>query len=131
MTEWRKRPIRRARGLRRDTTDAEAVLWRHLRNRSLAGRKFRRQHSLGRYIVDFVCLETFLVVEVDGGQHAADKDRDVRRTEWLNSEGFRVLRFWNNEVLSNIDGVLITIESALKGPHPNPLPRAGVLPRTD
>jgi very-short-patch-repair endonuclease len=112
--------------LRRAATDAEMALWLELRARRLEGFKFRRQWTLGRYVVDFCCLEKGLVVEVDGGQHS--EDRDARRTAWLMGEGYRVLRFWNNDVLTNMDGVLGTILMALReeeDPHPNPLPRAG------
>jgi very-short-patch-repair endonuclease len=86
-------------------TDAERLLWRHLRQRQMAGLKFRRQHPLGRFIVDFVCIEAALVIEVDGGQHGEREAEDAARTAWLNSQGYRVLRFWNNEILDNIDAV--------------------------
>jgi very-short-patch-repair endonuclease len=115
--------------LRRNATDAEQVLWRELRARRLGGHKFRRQWTIGPYIADFCCVEGGVMVEADGGQHNPEKDR--ARTAYLHSEGFRVLRFWNNDILSNLDGVLLTILDALGGPkkeedpHPNPLPRAG------
>jgi very-short-patch-repair endonuclease len=86
-------------------TDAERLLWRHLRQRQVEGYKFRRQHPVGHYIVDFACLEGCLIVEVDGGQHADRKGYDRERTAWLEEQGFRVLRFWNTDVLGNIDGV--------------------------
>jgi len=101
--------VANARRLRRRLTDAERALWRNLRDRQLDGHKFRRQHPLGRFVVDFVCLEEKLVVELDGGQHALQKNADAARTAWLNREGYRVLRFWNNEVLRNTDGVLAEI----------------------
>lgn len=85
-------------------TDAERLPWRHLRQRQVAGQKFRRQHPMGNYIVDFACLEASLIVEVDGGQHADRQEYDRERTAWLEGRGFRVLRFWNNEVLTNIEG---------------------------
>ena len=97
-----------ARSLRRNATDAERTLWRMLRNRRLNGRKFRRQQRMGRYIVDFVCQDARLVVELDGGQHANDTPE---RTQSLEGAGYRVLRFWNNDVLNNLDGVLQTIET--------------------
>jgi very-short-patch-repair endonuclease len=101
--------------LRRNQTDAERFLWSRLRNRALAGHKFRRQVRLGGFIVDFVCFERQLVVELDGGQHAecSHQIKDHARTAWLVSQGYRVLRFWNNEILDNIEGVLVTITEAL------------------
>jgi very-short-patch-repair endonuclease len=105
-----------ARELRRCQTDAEALLWARLRDRQLAGVKFRRQQPLGRYIVDFVSLEKRIVVEVDGSQHSEDKreERDNERTAWLQDEGYRVLRFWNNDVLQNTEGVLERIMDELR-----------------
>jgi len=102
-----------ARSLRRRSTDAERTLWRSLRARQLGGLRFRRQHPIGDYIVDFVCLERALVIELDGGQHSEpmQKTRDVARDRWLEEEGFMVLRFWDNEVLTNVEGVLEVIES--------------------
>ena len=114
------RPI--ARRLRRDQTRAEALLWSRLRNRRLNGYKFHRQYALERYIVDFVCREHRLVVEVDGGQHGRDNAADAVRSAWLGERGFRVLRFWNNEVMENLEGVLTTIAAALGTAAPNPLP---------
>ena len=113
MTRHRNRPIDQARRLRRDSTEAEKLLWSRLRDRAVTGCKFRRQHAIGRYVVDFVCLEQALVIEVDGGQHAIDAERDRERTEWLEGRGFRVLRFWNNEVVKNPEGVFSAIEAAL------------------
>lgn len=98
-----------SRGLRKNPTDAEAKLWQHLRHKQLDGYKFRRQHPLGQFVVDFICLDAMLVIEVDGGQHAEFIRRDERRTAFLEKRGFRVLRFWNNEVLGNINGVITTI----------------------
>jgi very-short-patch-repair endonuclease len=97
----------RAKQLRMNSTDAERLLWRVLRSRQLAGHKFRRQQPLGGFIVDFVCLEKRLVVEVDGGQHQEQKQAvyDAERTVWLERQGFRVLRFWDHEVLKQIEGV--------------------------
>jgi very-short-patch-repair endonuclease len=111
----------RARTLRRKSTDAERLLWRHLRDRQLAGLKFRRQHPLGNFVVDFVCLEHCLVVEVDGGQHATQQQADSDREADLMRLGYRVLRFWNNEVLGNTAGVLETIvRAAQSGEPPSP-----------
>ncbi|HLY57720.1 MAG TPA: endonuclease domain-containing protein [Stellaceae bacterium] len=101
------------RQLRANQTDAEAKLWQHLRRKGIAGLRFRRQFPLGPYIVDFVCLGKWLVIELDGGQHAERVNADVRRTEWLNEQGFEVVRFWNNDVLSNIEGVLTIIRQRL------------------
>jgi len=113
-----------AAALRRNATDAERALWFELRGRRLQGCKFKRQWTLGPYIVDFCCLEARLVVEADGGQYG--DEADAHRTAWLQKEGFRVVRFWNNDVLTNMDGVLETIVATLKvDPHPGPLPQAG------
>ena len=107
--------MNRAKQLRKDMTDAERVLWRHLRSRQLAGHKFRRQQPLGRFIVDFVCVEKRLVLELDGGQHAesAQAAYDAGRSAWLENAGFRVLRFWDHEVLKNIDAIKEAIAQAL------------------
>ena len=115
-----------ARRLRKNPTEAEKRLWSVLRKRGLEGARFRRQAPLGRYIVDFLCLDARLVVEVDGGQHAIEAARDAERTRWLESQGFRVLRFWNDEVLQNLDGVAEVIAGALRAtPLPTPPPRGG------
>jgi very-short-patch-repair endonuclease len=111
----------RARRLRRDASDAELKLWNKLRSRSICGFKFVRQEPLGPFTVDFVCREQRLVIEVDGGQHTTDQ-RDASRDEWLAQRGYRVLRFWNNDVLRNTDGVLELIAATLNGeapPHPD------------
>ena len=105
----------RARDLRRNATDAEARLWYALRE-SLPGAKFRRQVPLGPYFADFASHGAKLVVELDGSQHAEAVERDVARTHFLNDEGYRVLRFWNNEVLQNLDGVLAAIAAAAPSP---------------
>jgi very-short-patch-repair endonuclease len=117
----------RARQLRSTPTMVERRLWWHLRYRlAIHGTHFRRQVHLGRYIVDFVSHDARLVIEVDGGQHDAQSDRDVERTRFLESQGYRVLRFWNNEVLGNIDGVLAEIHSAMtRTPTPDPSPQGG------
>ncbi len=119
-----------ARSLRRNMTDAEKLLWRHLRMKQFECYKFRRQHPLGNYIVDFVCLEALLVLEVDGGQHADHSDSDAIRTQWLETKGFRVMRFWNNEVLENIEGVKFAIWNYLTEIQPpSQLPPRCALPR--
>ncbi|MEO6365257.1 MAG: endonuclease domain-containing protein [Luteimonas sp.] len=107
-----------ARHLRKNMTGAEQILWRVLRSRALTGFKFRRQHPVGPYIVDFACLQASLVIEVDGGQHC-DSTSDARRDQYLRSRKFDVLRFWNNEVLDNIEGVCDVILLHLgTNPHP-------------
>ena len=102
----------RARRLRREMTDAEKRLWRHIRAQQIGGAKFRKQVPIGPYVADFCCLMQKLVVEVDGGQHAGSV-ADRRRTRFLEGEGFRVIRFWNNDVLQNTEGVLDRIADAL------------------
>ena len=100
-----------ARSMRNEPTDAEAVLWDILRNRQLEGLRFRRQHPIGGYIVDFICLDRKLIVEVDGGQHCESAE-DVARDAALLALGYRTLRFWNHEVLTDGDGVAATILEA-------------------
>ena len=113
----------KARELRKNRTDAESLLWIHLRNRQLAHCKFRRQHVIGPYIVDFVCLEKALILEIDGGQHADNVTYDENRTLYLESRGYKVIRFWNNEVLSEIEAVLsIIYDSLMDPPSPQPSP---------
>ena len=111
--------VKTARTLRQNQTDAEKKLWRLLRDRQLNGCKFRRQHPIPPYIVDFFCEEIGLIVEVDGGQHTPEKD--AKRSEFLNQNNFKILRFWNNEVLENIKGVLEMIAKNLP-PDPSPQP---------
>ena len=105
-------PNQRARQLREFSTDAERRMWSALRDRRLSRYKFRRQHPIGRYIVDFACTEYRLVIELDGSQHA-DNAADARRTAWLESTGWRMVRFWNNDVHGNIDGVIEAVLEAL------------------
>jgi very-short-patch-repair endonuclease len=107
-----------ARKLRRNATDAEKALWRYVRNRTARGAKIRRQQAIGPYIVDFVCFEARLVIEVDGGQHNVHTGQDANRTAYLKRHNFRVIRFWNNDVLANPNGVFETIETALKSTLP-------------
>ena len=100
-----------SRMLRARSTDAEIALWRRLRARQILGAKFRRQAPIGRYIVDFVSFDVRIVIELDGGQHALapQHQRDVVRDRWLEEQRFLILRFWNSDVLSNMDGVLSKI----------------------
>ena len=105
-------------------TNAEQKLWRAIRHRQL-GAKFRRQAPVAPFIVDFLCHDRKMIIEIDGGQHADQWKADARRTAFLNEKGYTVLRFWNNEVLNNLEGVLTVIASHLDHPHPSPLPPAG------
>jgi very-short-patch-repair endonuclease len=117
-------PHERARELRHEATDAEALLWSHIRGRRLNRCKFRRQHPIGPYITDFTCIEAGLVVELDGGQHADQPQRDRARTRYLEQRGYRVLRFWNHDVLEHTDAVLEAIlECLCPSPPPSPLER--------
>ena len=108
----------KSRLLRKNSTDVEKQLWQKLRSRQLEGLKFRRQQQIGNFIVDFINLEKRIIIELDGGQHASEKDKDAKRDKWLQGEGFEVLRFWNNEVVENIDGVLEVIRKKLLSPSP-------------
>ena len=98
-----------ARQLRRNQTDAEKIMWRKLRAKQLQDLKFRRQQPIGEFIVDFVCFEKKLIIELDGGQHEKNKEQDEIRDAWLSSQGYTVVRFWNNDILKNIDGVMQSI----------------------
>ena len=98
--------IEQARKLRKNMTDAETRIWQLIRKRQVMGLKFRKQAPIGPYIADFVCYERKLVIEIDGGQHKDREAYDARRTEWLESQGFEVIRFWNNEVLKDPDAVM-------------------------
>ena len=124
MTNKNEHTISAARKLRRQQTDAERALWAILRSRQPEGVKFRRQQPIGAYSVDFVSFEHRLIIEVDGGQHddALVRAADSTRTAWLEDQSYRVLRFWNNEVLTNTDGTLEAILAALATPSPFPLP---------
>jgi len=122
--------ISHAKSLRKSMTDAERRLWYLLRAHRLQSFKFKRQAAIGNYVVDFVCFERSLIVEVDGGQ-LDGQESDIERDRWLNDQGFRVLRFWNNEVLKNTDAVLGQIIKALqfRPVYPSPgTPRCGVPP---
>jgi very-short-patch-repair endonuclease len=107
-----------ARLLRKNMTDAERCLWSHIRRGQLGGYQFRRQAPIGSFIVDFVCFERKIVLELDGGQHKEQSEADALRTRWLNSQGFRVMRFWNSEVSDNLDGILEALGRALETADP-------------
>jgi very-short-patch-repair endonuclease len=114
-----------AQKLRTRLTDAEHKLWNQIRSRQIMGFKFRRQAPIGKYIVDFICFERKLILELDGGQHAVQQKYDDVRTQWLESQGFKVIRFWNNDVMSNIEGMKEVIALNLNTPHPNLPPQVG------
>jgi very-short-patch-repair endonuclease len=118
-----------AKKLRKTSTDAERFLWRHLRSWQNTDQvKFRRQHPIGPYVVDFVSLEDMLVIELDGGQHKKTKERDRERDTWLEESGYKVKRFWNSDVFKNTEGVLKEIKKALgsgHSPSPRPSPLKG------
>jgi very-short-patch-repair endonuclease len=121
-----REPTRRSRELRNAATPAERRLWQRIRNRQLFGTRFNRQVPIGPFICDFVARTAKLIIELDGGQHAVRTVEDERRTRFLASRGYRVLRFWNNDVLENIEGVLQVIQEALKDrPSPGPSRMAG------
>src|SRR5437588_2005341 len=119
--------VPKARRLRRDTTDAERKLWLRLRRLPVGGSHFRRQATIGPYFADFACHRSRLVIELDGGQHneARGIAADAQRTADLNARGYRVLRFWNNDVLTDVEGVMETIAAAVRdaGPPPPTPPR--------
>ena len=117
--------VERARRLRKESTDAETRLWLHLRAHRDGGYKFKRQQPIGPYIVDFACFDARLVIEIDGGRHADAVRSDSIRDAWLAREGFRILRFWNNEVLENTEGVMQEILLSLQAPSPQPSPTRG------
>jgi len=122
----KERLIKFAKSMRHQPTNAEALIWAALRGARMHGFKFKRQQPIGAYIVDFVCFECGLVVEIDGGQHADDVSADQLRSKWLQSQGFRVLRFWNNEVIERKNDVLESIIRALREyPSPQPLSHKG------
>ncbi len=115
-----------AKDLRKSMTDAERALWQRLKAKRLDGLKFRRQEQIGRFIADFVCFERRIIIEADGGQHAIEREKAEERTQWLDSQGFTVLRFWNNDILTNIEGVMEAIRSACEAaPSPRPSPTEG------
>ncbi|MGB2578883.1 very-short-patch-repair endonuclease [Elusimicrobium simillimum] len=115
---------------RKNSTPAELTVWKMLRNNQF-GVKFKRQFQIDRYIVDFVCIDLKLVIECDGGQHDDDKEKDKLRTGFLNSLGYKVIRFWNNEILKNEEGVYLSLQNMveerkrLASPSPQPSPQEG------
>ena len=117
-----RRIVAAARKLRRTSTDVERKLWHRIRDKQLVDFRFRRQRPIGKYIVDFICLEAKLIVELDGGQHAAEVGYDAKRTTFLASLGYRVLRFWNSEVVQNMEGVLERLRSELLCARADPSP---------
>ena len=121
MTGYTRETLAKARRLRGEMTDAERKLWSVLRKRQIEGAKFRRQQPIGPFVADFVCQEQRLIIEADGGQHAENL-ADARRTEFLEGVGYRVLRFWNNDILNNLDGVAQVIANELSTPHPAQAP---------
>jgi very-short-patch-repair endonuclease len=108
------RGYERARALRQEPTPAERKLWGHLRDRRL-GVSFRRQHAVGEYVPDFCCIKRKLVIELDGSQHLQQAEYDKERSDYLESQGYRVIRFWNDDVMNNIEGVIVAIQQALGG----------------
>ena len=124
-----RRIVARARKLRRNSTEVERKLWHRIRDKQIEEFRFRRQRPIGKYIVDFICLDAKLIVELDGGQHSQNVAYDQVRTTFLESLGYRVLRFWNSEVVENISGVLESVRDALlvtRAPTPpSALPLAG------
>ncbi len=117
MRGYDKPTLAKAKRLRRELTDAECKLWAVLRSRQFNGVKFRRQQPIGPFIADFVCHERRLIIEADGGQHGASST-DQRRTEFLEAAGYRVIRFWNHDIIENLAGVAQLIATALATPHP-------------
>lgn len=115
------RPTTRSRELRQNATEAERKLWGTLRNRQVRGVRFNRQFPVGQYICDFASREKRLIIELDGGQHALNEAYDAQRTRFLESEGYQVVRFWNNEVMDNLEGVVMRIGEVLDNmPSPSP-----------
>lgn len=113
--------------MRRHPTDAENFLWQHLRAKRFLGLKFKRQEPIGNYIADFICYEKKIIIELDGGQHARKRNEleDKKRDEWMKSQGFKILRIWNNEVLQNLEEVLETIAGECESPSPLSSPIKG------
>lgn len=116
--------IQRSRELRQNSTDVERIVWRELRSRRFEGYKFRRQFPIDPCIVDFCCLRRRLIIELDGGQHAEHEKQDRARTEFLEKQGYRVLRFWNTDVLTKKEAIMDIILNALV-PSPQPSPKKG------
>jgi len=126
MLRIKKQTTENARALRSDMTDAERRLWQTIRGKQLCDCRFRRQHPIGPYIADFACIDKKLVIELDGGQHQDQIAYDEQRTAFLQAQEWRVLRFWNNDVLSNLEGILASIVDALNAlPPSQPSPCKG------
>ena len=121
MTTRRINPLTttRARSLRIGMTETERLLWQVLRGKQINGHRFRRQHPIGKYIADFACIEQKMAIELDGGQHQDQRAYDKQRSAFLKMQGWQVLRFWNNDVLNNIDGVLASIAERLTDAPPS------------
>jgi very-short-patch-repair endonuclease len=111
-----------ARFLRKNQTNAERLIWGALRGGRLMRFKFRRQHTIGNYIVDFICIEKKLIIELDGGQHSQQINKDIIRDKWLKSHGYEVIRFWDNDVIRNAEAVLESIADKLNPSPLSPLP---------
>jgi very-short-patch-repair endonuclease len=111
-----------ARALRGDMTDVERILWHAIRRKQIPDCRFRRQHPIGQYIADFACIDKRCVIELDGGQHQVQLAYDEKRTAYMQSQGWRVLRFWNNEVVENLNGVLAKISEVLSTQPPSQPP---------
>ena len=122
MKKYKKGLKNKAKRLRKELTETEKYLWKYLRNKQIEEFKFRRQQPIGKYIVDFINFEKKLIVEVDGGQHSIYENKDIIRDKYLKKEGYKILRFWNNEVLNNIEGVLeVIINNLSPSPKSSPL----------
>ena len=122
--------IERARNLRNNMTSPEVLLWHYLRRNQLSGHRFRRQHPIGRYIADFACIEQRLIIELDGGQHTEQREYDRQRDAYISSRGYRILRFWNDDVLKDMDAVLEEILRTIETADGQTAPPAGELPRS-
>ena len=118
-----QRGKRNARTLRKSETDTERKIWQLLRSRNLNGAKFRRQHPIGPYVIDFICINEKLIIELDGSQHQQQQTHDAQRTMFLQQAGYRVIRFWDNDVLLQTESVMQVIFEALGNPSPQPSPR--------
>jgi very-short-patch-repair endonuclease len=117
-----KKNIKLAKTLRKKMTEAERKLWGRLKTKQIEGLRFRRQEPIGEYIVDFACYEKRIIIELDGDGHLLKVEKDNERDDWFSQHGFKVLRFWNQEVLGNLEGVLVMVWNACNHPPPSPLP---------
>ncbi|MBI5695366.1 MAG: endonuclease domain-containing protein [Nitrospirae bacterium] len=118
MSDLKKILMQTAKDLRNNPTDAERYLWEQLGNKRLDGHKFRKQQRIGNFIVDFACMEKKLLIELDGEVHLTQKEKDAKRDQWLECEGYKVIRFWNSELHNNLEGVLEEIRKHLDSPTP-------------